>query len=330
MIQFQIIEDYKNMSNSDILKKYHISEKRMYKILKNNNIPTKKNKISDNDKQEIIKLYLNNTSTKKICELYKISTTLLYNLLKKNNISIKKIGSWKRKVTLNENFFEIIDTEDKAYFLGLLAADGNISTKNGYISLELKHSDQYLVQKFSYCLCNQDITFKRSNRNMFVFSICSKKIKQDLAKLNITSQKSLTLKLSPINDDLFHHFLRGYFDGDGWICTGKNNYSRPTKNFGLIGSKNFIKSIILKIKNLYNIDLSIEHPKNKKIWICRTGNINKIIKLYNILYKNNPKYFMCRKRKKLSYVINYFTNIYNMTTKSGKKMQLESIDKNID
>jgi len=93
-------------------------------------------------------------------------------------------------------------------------------------------------------------------------SINSKKIVSDLINLGCTNNKSKTITMPKIPDNLIDHFIRGYFDGDGWIIIDKNK--KPA--FGIIsGSIEMVKSINniiserskIKINKIYNYKLII-------------------------------------------------------------------------
>ena len=63
--------------------------------------------------------------------------------------SITGIGSQgARKHTCNEHFFDTIDTQEKAYWLGFLFADGNVSNISNTVSISLKGDDIAHLEKF--------------------------------------------------------------------------------------------------------------------------------------------------------------------------------------
>ena len=136
---------------------------------------------------------------------------------------------------MNYNYFDTIDTEEKAYWLGFLFADGNLSVpsyttkegkiKNGRykISLELKAEDIEHLKKFAKAIdyekeiktvkCSgYDDTTKRC-RLMFN----NKHMWNTLNNLGCTPRKSLTLQFPNISEKLEIPFIRGYFDGDGCL-----------------------------------------------------------------------------------------------------------------
>lgn len=90
------------------------------------------NKVSEEIKEKIIKDYLNNKSIRQIEKDYNVDRKTTGKFLEEKGIKSLK-GNHYRKYFHNENFFENIDTEEKAYWLGFMFADGYISEKrNGY------------------------------------------------------------------------------------------------------------------------------------------------------------------------------------------------------
>lgn len=148
------------------------------------------------------------------------------------NRGIKRRASntrFNRKYTLNENYFDKIDTEAKAYFLGLLYADGCNSEDLHRFDINLQEEDRYILE----LLCQELETNKplelrikknKKHKNAVSITITSHRISIQLAKLGCVQRKSLILefvKPNLIPENLMHHFVRGYFDGDG--CVTKYN-----------------------------------------------------------------------------------------------------------
>lgn len=226
-------------------------------------------KVIDN----IILLYLNGMKLLDIAKTLNASSATILKYVKENNIVQRKPEG--RIYSLNHNFFETIDTEEKAYFLGLLSADGCVS-KNSAISISLKHSDRKHLEKFLQAIgANNPIRdffsygFNKDHSKRFLQSgvyISSKKMFSDLNKLGIVPKKSLILRpYYNIKDELKRHFFRGLIDGDGWISCGKDK----KWSIGLCGSywvvdffQKFVKehiqtkAKILTDKNIFRFSVS--------------------------------------------------------------------------
>jgi intein-encoded DNA endonuclease-like protein len=173
---------------------------------------------------KIIDLYQSGLTTKEVAMRSDCCISFVSKILKENDVPIRGY----KKYQYNEDFFKIIDTEEKAYVLGLLYADGNnYVSKNGYqIRLALQESDRKTVEKVRDLLAPmKTLTLKKIIRNgvenlYYLLSIDSKIISQQLSTLGCVPKKSMILEYpSWLTDVEFQrHFIRGYFDGDGSIC----------------------------------------------------------------------------------------------------------------
>lgn len=149
------------------------------------------------------------------------------------------------------DIFETIDTEEKAYWLGFLYADGSVGSKEDKIELGLAEKDLKHVEKFrDFININNKISYRESSKS-YRFSFRSTKCKQDLIKQGCVPKKSLILKF-PTEEQvpyyLMRHFIRGYFDGDGWFTNTDRTFQ-----VGIIGTQDFIEGF-LKTINKININ----------------------------------------------------------------------------
>lgn len=196
----------------------------------------------------------------------------------------------------NKKFFNKIDTEEKAYWAGFIAADGNIRKDFLKMRIELNIQDYSHLEKFRKSIeGNNPIkeSIRPNNHSCYIDVNC-KEFCLALNELGITPKKSLTLHINfeLIPKELRSHFIRGYFDGDGSI----NKYQRENKEcleweISFISSEAFLKQILEEIK------------KEKKFYSC--GNNFRmcfkakqdIIDIIDYLY-NNATIYMDRKIEK--------------------------------
>lgn len=202
--------------------------------------------------------YISNiVDIKDIIEKYNFSYYSFVTWLNRQGISTKK-----RTVT-NKESFKIIDTEEKAYWLGFLYADGNIKNdplRRSYrIDLTLGIVDKDHVLKFRNFMTSNAKPYHSLKTDCFRVNICSKEIVEDITKLGCYPAKSLTIKYPTVDQvplDLQHHFIRGLFDGDGGLSfrtvgNGINVYLIGTYEIlkGVNDFYNFRSSIKLKVKD---------------------------------------------------------------------------------
>lgn len=195
-----------------------------------------------------------NISLTKISQREKIDRG---NLSKKfKNLGIEIINR-QNKSKFNEHIFDSIDTEEKAYWLGFIFADGYIQFKNKNSSytfeLSLKGSDINHLYKFNkfmeYEGNNVKIGKTKCNKKEFLrcrWSITNKHLWEILNAYGCSPRKSLILNFpkKEIFKDicLIKHFIRGYFDGDG--CISRYIHKNiVTPHINIIGTLSFLNEI---------------------------------------------------------------------------------------
>lgn len=123
--------------------------------------------------------------------------------------------------TLKLDYFKDINSEDKAYFLGLLHADGCVYTynkKKGYKSctINLKSSDRAILDKYSLFLGAKE-SLVNINTNGNGFEVAEVSVGKQEFVQHVLDLKSPNL-VDRVPIELRRHFIRGYFDGNGTIC----------------------------------------------------------------------------------------------------------------
>lgn len=202
-----------------------------------------------------------------------------------------------RKYLVDDSFFSNIDTEKKAYFLGLMFADGNLHRdKNKSPTVRLTSINKEILVEFKKAL-KSTYPIKREyhkvfKKECFKFSFVSQSIFTDLENLGCTERKSLTIEFPKLLSELIPHFIRGYFDGDGTVGYYKTNtkWMRLMSGF-CCGSNGFLEK------------LSSYLPTNKKNVTKRSKDgLNKLcfssydsVKLYEYMYKD-ATIFLDRKK----------------------------------
>ena len=143
-----------------------------------------------------------------------------------------KLQSYGRKHIFNEEFFCGKMSEEIAYWLGFLGADGNVYKNCVQISLGAK--DLSHLCKFMDSIGYVGSPDYRSDNNTYQLRVNSKKMVQSLARLGIFPNKSLSYM--PPNAELLgeqaRHYWRGMVDGDGWVIQN----SQKQKVVGLCGT----------------------------------------------------------------------------------------------
>lgn len=119
---------------------------------------------------------------------------------------------------LDDRFFEHIGSDEKAYLLGWIASDGSIG-KGGTIAVGIHHRDRQILEQLRDVIC-EFLPVKHRKPSLVDLEIHSKQMAADVCRwLKIKpGKKSHRVEFPDLaTDSLKWAFLRGYFDGDGWV-----------------------------------------------------------------------------------------------------------------
>lgn len=126
------------------------------------------------------------------------------------------------KFNFDHSFFKNIDSEEKAYLLGWIASDGNISKSNS-IGIRIRDYDSYILETLKNFIC-PEIKIKIDRSFMRKIEFNSKEFCEDISHhLGLdfsrdSSKKSHIVQFPEIESEfLTWAFIRGYFDGDGTV-----------------------------------------------------------------------------------------------------------------
>lgn len=203
----------------------------------------------------------------------------------------------------NLDFFHNIDTEEKAYWLGFIYADGCVFSKpTNHIkrfSIDLGIIDKNHLEKLAKIFSTPIKQFQ-SSPNLVWLTVNGSQLYSDLLNHGIEERKTNSNKTDVINhisDNLMNHFIRGFFDGDGWTHHNKNHYK-----FGICGTKEFLteiqKIIIQKIPTTRNV----VPVYKKQVFELNYERSIDILSIYNYLY-NDSTVWLERKRDKFKEMI---------------------------
>jgi hypothetical protein len=129
-----------------------------------------------------------------------------------------KIG---QRYPLDETTFDTIDSEIKAYCLGFLYADGSVGHYGGdySIRIHIHRDDSEILDLFQRCVQTTKPWYI-DKRDRAILALSNKRLYESLGKLGIMQAKTFKIIFpSPemVPTALLHHFIRGYFDGDGSV-----------------------------------------------------------------------------------------------------------------
>lgn len=227
------------------------------------------------------------------------------------HLQASRMGLKKYPYYCNYHYFDIIDTEEKAYWLGFLTADGwinqNEATHSAAVGIDLQYSDINHLKKFNKSINgNYQITDRwkscpistkdtEKKHHICTIRIFSKIMYNSLSLFGFSNNKTYSVKFPDLAPELVRHYIRGYFDGDGCFTitnkTFQTNFVTASEEFknGLINALNNIDINISDCSYINKCGTTMYRPDITK-------NSDRI-KFLDYIYKDSTVY-LDRKYKK--------------------------------
>lgn len=209
-------------------------------------------------------LYIAQRKTlKELRETFGVTEGVLNRWLKESNIEKRNKN---QKYSFNENVFDLIDTHEKAYWLGFLWCDGYVihrEERNEFsIKLQLSTKDVDHLKKFKEFLSSThpihiykgksfDNDSYESCRLMITSTYLGKKLQDEYGL--VPHRSDVKKLLSRVPFELLSHFYRGVFDAEGSISVYelkegylKSTFSLSTYSELIDSFQNYLLEIGLK------------------------------------------------------------------------------------
>lgn len=235
-----------------------------------------------------------------------LSSTEVLNIVRRNGYLPRSHSVSHKKYSMDVSFFESIDTEAKAYVLGLLFADGSISGKNGRVSLVLQEGDGPLLHQINSLIQNTcpirytTRTTPSGNVKMYArLSFHDRKVAADLSKYGLIPNKTYGMQLPVLSPELYRHFIRGFWDGDGNIYLGKQTKQWRPVSVAATSNTIFCEQLRDIIETQIGIHFSVRkaHSDNEKISQLSLSNVRGVRSFLDFIYKDAHVYLQRKYNK---------------------------------
>lgn len=298
--------------NREIAMLYDVSVSTISRLLQKTDLPSRHPLLSKERKQKVIDLYNSGLNMCQISREINMNTKTIKCILNENNIVLPTMSEIKRKYTLDEDYFDIIDSHEKAYWLGLIYSDGTVT--DNVMRISLQDRDKHILESFKECLkTNKPLYFldykkkKETYKNQYCLTITSKKIVNSLNNYGVMKNKSLILDFPKnLPEEFYSSFLLGIMDGDGSIS--KNPKDKRCNFLSTEMFCNYVKDYLknnLDINSSIMLNHNISHKTTRVLQI--SGGIQ-VKKFLDWIYSNSDFYLY---RKKNIYEKIYCTNNSN-------------------
>lgn len=213
-------------------------------------------------------------------------------ILLSNGVELRT-SSQQHQKKFNHDYFKIIDTEEKAYWLGFIYADGCVT--NDTFSVKLSVKDAPHLGKLKKCMESDHNIGIYESRNGYnigkkfcQFSINDKQLVLDLIDNGVCYRKSNILTFpnsSILPDNLVNHFIRGYFDGDGSVYVANKKYGYLGISFD--GDYEFLSSLLSILSAITGTNSSIYKSSGDNHYSLKIGGTNQVKRFAQYLYSES-------------------------------------------
>lgn len=251
--------------------------------------------------QQIENLYSKGYSGIAIHEMLGVGHGTVYRHLSKMGIT-KTMSQAKRVYSMDEHYMDNIDTQKKAYILGLYMADGCNFTPQNDLILSINKEDRALVEKVKKEF-SSDAPIHIDRNRLATLHLSSKHLSKIMESHGVVRAKSNILEFPELKPELMRHFIRGYFDGDG--CLYINNKKLCYSTISFTSSSAFC----LKLKEYlakeygFNSCITHRHKNNPNNATIQFRGLKNILPFLNDMYRDSLIH-LDRKFNKYTYILN--------------------------
>jgi hypothetical protein len=252
----------------------------------------------------IISRYQALESIAHLARSYNVADGVIKRVLREHNVKLRSRSQVNQRYPCDHTFFDVIDTEEKAYWLGFLYADGCI-TRDKVLTVTLVESDHLLLRRLSAVLCmgvDRTRSYARSGNSQSIgqLNVTSRPLFRSLTSHGCVPRKTKILTF-PTNDHvptyLTHHFVRGYFDGDGSISPHSRSKSYKGVTTTIVSTMAFCNALQswLTEHSIYSRIYTFKHTQ-----AAVALHINRVAStplFYHLLY-DNAHIWLPRKRER--------------------------------
>lgn len=289
-------------------------------------------RISLQIERDVIEGYAAGISTVQLGIQHGIARGSVSNILNRYGVAMRSASEVNTIYDLNEKYFETIDTETKAYWLGFIGADGCVTTR-GAFTMMLAGRDESHLDLFRRTVGYTGPMLRRvgrAGRIYIMLTINRHEFVSNLIRQGIFKRK--TWCLTPWNGPphLMRHYWRGLVDGDGWISRGQNGRKTGLAwEIGLVGTKAIADGFATFVKLHTGINVSTR--PNRNVWRSRIGGVEFAQAVARLLYEGQSVSLVRKQAKvdemlafqamrtRLIQVGNIIRHKANIATKNGLK-----------
>lgn len=284
--------------NKEIAEKFDTSVSSIARVLQASGLPSRHPLLTPEREDAAIELY---KKYGKLCLVEKelhMNASTIKKILNRNNIHVNSNSEAHQVYKLNEHYFDSIDTNNKAYILGLLCSDGSIHKTYASVALSLQEEDKYILDRINEEIdSNRPLLFrdykskKSTYLNQYQLTIVNRYIHDVLVGYGLIPNKSIYGGFpNGIPEEYYSKFFLGIMDGDGTIHRNPKD-----RRCGFLGTEAFCVEAKNIIERILGIHCSImynhgEKGKDRPTRVLQVAGRHQVKKFLDWLYTDADMY----------------------------------------
>lgn len=242
-----------------------------------------------------------------------------------------KVGSRRasglahRKYTFDFNYFEVIDTQEKAYWLGFIYADGSLSKigNSGSLDIKLISEAKPHLEKFVKCINYDGPIHGPDSEDAYDVCLSHPKLIADLINKGVVPRKTWCVRYPDIPKELNRHFIRGWFDGDGTTGEKLTRYKDKVYTSGVFGGCGAVPEFLQQVMDILCEEVGVEPVVIAKRKKSNTRSISwqgtPALRIRDYIYDGATVWMEYKKQI-------FFSHDYSMLRPQDKQHQEQIID----
>lgn len=261
--------------------------------------------VTNEQRRMMVWLYEGGYSTWKIAKAFGYLNVCVMNNLRKAGVEFRNRSDANKHFEVDRHYFDKMDTHEKAYILGLIYADGNLSKDS--FTLALQEGDEYILEAIKKEIqFTGPINVRKAQRvgykRMFALRVHDQAFCDSLRKLNIFERKTTKVSFPSFLESQFHSsFLHGLLDGDGWVSFT----NQKTLETGIAGSPIIIPQVAKLLSKEIKVNLSVKRSGNSNGWKGTCSSIQGL-RFLDYIYSDKKRFCLKRKHAKFLQALSYY------------------------
>lgn len=255
------------------------------------------------DVERMFSMYERGKTQKAIAEAFETTQDRVSQLFKRFGFKCSSTNSRYYNNGLDKAYFDRIDSFDKAYFLGLIVSSGYVKGGDyGIVSLSLDSHEQYVLEllRTSIGSDNQIVDRMTRNRSVSTFTVRSMELVKSLRRYGFDVDNGERDCFPILSNDMMPHFIRGIFDGSGWISTVNHEIGFCGKRNVIDGLRQFLVEKLMVSQN----SVSEDRGMFRVAW----GKDDDFARICAYIYENKENCYFIQKYCRFIDVMDYFVN----------------------